>query len=82
MKVAGKVIQDRNIFENTEDKFDAIYKNQRIIVEMIQLPKRGNPTFEFYIFGNKNGENKTNGSVQRCNIKDALIYALKQAGLC
>lgn len=79
MKIAGKVIQDRFIYQNTEDNFDASYKGHRIIISKGSTNSQGNPVYWAECFGNKNGEYRFKGCIRRCHMRDVIIAVLKES---
>jgi hypothetical protein len=81
MKIAGKIIQDRFIYENTEYKFDASYKKHRIIIEKSSETSQGNPIYWAECFGDRNGEYKFKGCIRRCNMRDVIIALLNDVNL-
>lgn len=81
MKIAGKIIQDRFIYENTEDKFDASYKKHRIIIEKGSETSQGIPIYWVECFGNKNGVYKFKGCIRRLNMRDVILALLADVKL-
>lgn len=74
MKIEGRIIQDKYISVNTEGEFSAVYKAHVINVK---LHKKGH-TNEYDInVRHFNGSIAANTYVNRCNIRDAIIYALE-----
>jgi hypothetical protein len=78
MKIGGRIIQDRNISVNTNEKFSATYKKHYIEIEMRENDKRRNPTFSVDVW-HFNGSWAVEAFVDRCSIHDAIIYALNGA---
>jgi len=78
MKIAGKIIQDRFIYENTENKFDASYKKHRIIIEKGSEISQRNPIYWVECFGEKNGEYKLKGCIRRCCMRDVILAVLAE----
>lgn len=81
MKIGCRIIQDKFIFENTEFKFDALYKKHRIIIEKGSEMSEGNPVYWCEVFISKNGEYKLKGCVRRCQMRDVIISILDQVNL-
>jgi hypothetical protein len=80
MKIAGKVIQNRNIRVNNKRGFSAHYKGYLIDVCIYAEFERANPEFTVIVIA-PNGSYACNTRVRRCQIRDAIIYALEQSGL-
>lgn len=81
MKIGGRIIRDKFVFESTDIKFDALYKNHRIIIDKGAEISQGNPIYWCEVFGNKNGEYKFKGCVRRCQMHDVIICVLNESGL-
>lgn len=76
MKICGKIIQNRFIYENTEDKFDANYKKHRIIIEKGSKTSQGIPVYWVECFGDKNGVYKFKGCIRRLSMSDVILALL------
>ncbi|MNL06118.1 hypothetical protein D3C87_1267460 [compost metagenome] len=81
MKVGGRLIQNRLVFENTAYNFDALYKKHRILVEKLSQFTRDTPTYHVFIFKDKSGEVIFEENVRRWTIQDALIVGLNESKL-
>ena len=84
MKIAGRTIQDRNIFENDSETFFAKYKGHEIHSNIFRRNEKANDEFSYTIvkIQNRNNKNVCSGILQRCNIRDVIIHALNEADLC
>lgn len=80
MKIAGRLIQNKNISENTADKFSATYKKHYIEIEVHEKKKGENPVFSVDVW-HFNGGYAVESFVQRCSMHDAITYALNGAML-
>ena len=83
MKIAGRTIQDRNIFENDSETFFAKYKGHEIHSSIFKRNDKANDEFSYTIvkIQNRNNKNVCSGILQRCNIRDVIIHALNEADL-
>jgi hypothetical protein len=83
MKIAGRIIQDRNIFENDSKTFFAKYKGHEIHSSIFIRNDKANDEFSYMIVKIQNGNNKNvcSGILQACNIRDVIIHALNEADL-
>jgi hypothetical protein len=79
MKIAGRIFRTNKIKVNTDKHFEADYKKANIRVYNVDAVKGENPKF----FISVTGLNITsvNVVIQRCKIRDAIIYALEESGL-
>lgn len=81
MKIAGRVIQNRNIKLNSASNFKADYKKHSITVDLVKLGH----TNTYYIYVRKLNTisipDKVDENVNRCTIREAIIFALNRAGL-
>ena len=82
MKVGGRiksrVIQNKNISVNTNDKFSATYKNHYIEIKLHKKIKGSNPEWSCDVW-HFNGGFAVSTIVQRCTIYDAIVYSLDGA---
>lgn len=85
MKIAGCIIQNRNIIESNQHTFHAIYKGKNIYVSSIHelgKPKYDHLTrFNIYVIDNKTELLDVDCYEDFHNIRDAIIFALKGACL-
>jgi len=75
MKIGGRIIQNKNISVSIDKKFSATYKKHYIEIEMHENSKKGNPIFSVDVW-HFDGSWAVEAFVERCNIHDAIIYAL------
>ena len=78
MKIAGRIIQNKNISHNSEKKFCATYKQHHIEISLHKMDKGCNPEWNCDIW-HFNGGTAVSTIVQRCTIRDAIIYSLDGA---
>lgn len=87
MKIAGIIIQDRNVFQNDSEKFFAKYKGHEIHSSLFRIHDKGNNEYSYTIVKivkRKNGGDNNlvcYGISKRCDIRDVVILALKESGL-
>jgi len=83
MNIGGRIIQDRNIFENDSDIFFAKYKGHEIHSSIFEKKERENNKYSYSIIKLKDRDNTIvcSGILQRCAIRDVIIYALNEANL-
>lgn len=84
MKVAGIIIQNRNIIENTEDDFEAKYKGKTIIISTnhgFGEPKYSHLTRYNIDVIDDCGMKDVEAYEDLHTMRDAIIYALKGACL-
>jgi len=78
MKIAGRILQNRCIITNTESDFSAVYKKNYIRVNLIKKGHTNEYDIDVRTF---NGIPKCTTVCIRCNIRDAVIFALQGANL-
>ena len=78
MNAGGRIIQKKNITENTSEKFSATYKQHYIEIKLHSRPKGSNPEWDCKVwhFG---GGIAVNTIEKRCTIHDALVFSLEKA---
>lgn len=79
-KNGRRIIQDKNISINTSDKFSATYKKHYVEISLHKKEKGSNPEWNCDVW-HFNGGFAVQTIVQRCNIRDAIVYALDGACL-
>lgn len=79
MKVAGRIIQNKNISVNTEEHFSATYKQHYIEIQLNKSKGNGGKPYYDCDVWHFNGGFAVATIIQRCTIRDALIYALDGA---
>lgn len=83
MKIAGRIIQDRNIFENDSETFFAKYKGHEIHSSIFRRNDKANDEFSYSIIklNHRDNKNVCSGILQRCDIRDVIIHALNEGDL-
>ena len=87
MNIAGRIIQNRNIFENDSETFFAKYKGHDIHASLFVINIPSNNEYSYTIIKKvvtKNGGNNKSicsGVLQRCEILDVVTHALNISGL-
>lgn len=85
MKIAGRVIQNRNIIQNDKDYFEANYKHVKIVITTDH--GFGKPDFDHLtrysidVYGRENGIYDVEAVKDFHTMKDAIRYALEGACL-
>lgn len=75
MKIAGKLIRNSSITENTPDSFRAIYKGFEINVHLVRPNE-----YDVYVLA-ANGSIAANLTAYRFNMRDAIIVAIQRANI-
>lgn len=75
-----RIIQNKNISANTNEKFSATYKQHYIEVSIHKKEQNSNPEWSCDVW-HFNGGFAVSTIVQRCTVKDAIMYALDGACL-
>ena len=80
MKVGGRIIQNKNISINNEERFSAVYKKHTIEISLHKKEKNSNP--EWYCdIRSLSGGLAVQTTIKRCAIHDAIVYSLDEAVL-
>jgi hypothetical protein len=79
MKIAGKVIQDRNIKINSNEQFIATYKGKEIEIQAFYGGTKYNHLigFDIEVYDLKSGMKDVETYQELHTMRDAIIYALK-----
>lgn len=80
MKIGGRIIQNRNIEANSDSVFSARYKKHYIEVSVHKEVKEVNPEWSIDVW-HFDGTYVLQTIIQRCSIREVIIYALDKAGL-
>ena len=85
MKVAGRVIQNRNIILNTPEDFEAKYKGHMILITTDHVfgePDFGHlKRFSIDVYELNTGTYAVQTWLDKHTLRDAIIYALEGAQL-
>lgn len=87
MNIAGRIIQNRNIFDNDSETFFAKYKGHEIHSNLFRIHDNANNEYSYTIVKivkTKDGLRNKNvcyGILQRCEILDVVTHALNISGL-
>jgi len=77
MKIAGRVFRNDNIISDTGDLFEAIYRKHRITIRKVKGDEYGMKDYYIDVRTVK-GVYVYHTTVTRCQIRDALSYALNE----
>lgn len=78
MKIGGRIIQNKNISVNTDEKFSATYKQHYIEISLYKKEVGCNSEWSCNVWHFKGGS-AVDTIVQRCTIHDAIVYSLNGA---
>lgn len=82
MKISGRVFRTDKILANRDEKFAALYKGHILTVEKSpDGDPRANPIWSVEVKKDAEGAEAKRGTVQRCDIRSAIYWALDWAKL-